>query len=309
MNYKNIYYKIIEKAKTENENGKRSLGYFEKHHIQPKSLGGTNEKENLVKLTAREHFICHWLLVKMYEKGTIERNKMLCALWRMQGINENHKRYINSRVYEKLRIEFSTAISKLTSISQSGKRNSQFGTKWYTNRNTGESKKFKEKHRYINSRAYEALRMEFAKTISKITSKNQQGNKNSQFGTKWYTNRNTGESKKFKEKPLEDFWIEGRNLFHGESNKIVYGVKKHKKHKKHKTTFTITRYNESLKLSRELWDKYHSGNYYKLEDFANELHVLKNAIYVRFKKYIPIFKSNTKRRHFSSNKNLIGKYE
>jgi len=255
MNYKAIYYKIIEKAKRETENGNRYVGYYEKHHIQPKSLGGTNDNENLVRLTAREYFICYWLLVKMYDKGTIERNKMLCALWRMQGQTT------------------------------------------------------KEKHRYINSRAYEALRMEFAKTISKITSKNQQGNKNSQFGTKWYTNRNTGESKKFKEKPLEDFWIEGRNLFHGESNKIVYGVKKHKKHKKHKTTFTITRYNESLKLSRELWDKYHSGNYYKLEDFANELHVLKNAIYVRFKKYIPIFKSNTKRRHFSSNKNLIGKYE
>ena len=253
MDYKAIYYKIIEKAKKETENGNRHVGYYEKHHILPKSLGGTNEKENLIKLTAREHFICHWLLVKMFDKGTTERNKMLCALWRMNNNGSNtHKEH------------------------------------------------------YINSRAYETLRIEFAKTIGEITSKNQQGNKNSQFGTKWYTNRNTGESKKFKEKPVEDFWIEGRNLFHGESNKIVYGVKKHKKHK---TTFTIKRYNASLKLSRELWDKYHSGNYYKLEDFADELHVLKNAIYMRFKKYIPIFKSKTKRRHFSSNKDLIGKYE
>ena len=35
-----------------------NIGYYEKHHIQPKSLGGSNKKENLVRLTAREHFIC-----------------------------------------------------------------------------------------------------------------------------------------------------------------------------------------------------------------------------------------------------------
>ena len=69
MDYKNIYYKIIENAKKETENGNRHVGYYERHHIQPKSLGGNNKKENLVKLTAREHFICHWLLVKMYNKG------------------------------------------------------------------------------------------------------------------------------------------------------------------------------------------------------------------------------------------------
>lgn len=57
MDYKHIYYSIIEKAKNEDKDGKRSIGYFEKHHILPKSLGGTNDKENLVKLTAREHFI------------------------------------------------------------------------------------------------------------------------------------------------------------------------------------------------------------------------------------------------------------
>ena len=36
-------------------------GYVERHHIVPKSLGGTNEKGNLVALTAREHWIAHML--------------------------------------------------------------------------------------------------------------------------------------------------------------------------------------------------------------------------------------------------------
>lgn len=145
MDYKNIYYKIVERAKQEDDNGHRQLGYYEKHHIQPKSLGGTNNKANLVKLTAREHFLCHWLLVKMYNKGTIERDKMLYALWRMKSKNNIHERYINSRAYEALRIEYSGVISKITSIKQSGEKNSQFGKKWYTNRDTGESKSFFKK--------------------------------------------------------------------------------------------------------------------------------------------------------------------
>ena len=41
MDYKHIYYSIIEKAKNEDKDGKRSIGYFEKHHILPKSLGAT----------------------------------------------------------------------------------------------------------------------------------------------------------------------------------------------------------------------------------------------------------------------------
>lgn len=147
MDYKYIYYSIIEKAKNEDKDGKRSIGYFEKHHIKPKSLGGLNDESNLVKLTAREHFICHWLLVKIYQKGSIERNKMLYALWRMQkGNDSSHKEhYINARAYEKLRIEFAQTISELTSQTQLGEKNSQYGKKWYTSIITGESHSYFEK--------------------------------------------------------------------------------------------------------------------------------------------------------------------
>ena len=256
MDYKAIYYRIIEKANNEDKNGFRNIGYYEKHHILPKSLGGNDNKENITKLTAREHFICHWLLVKMYDKGTNERKKMLCALWKMRCINKDQKRYINSRVYEKLRIEF-------------------------------------------------------AETISEFNSINQAGIKNSQFGTKWYTNRNTGESKKFKEKPVEEFWIEGRNLFHGESNSIR--VKKHGKY-----NITIKRTNQIKKLidfgienAKKLWNQYHAGNYKKLEDLAIEIGISKIALYNKFKKYIPIFSKHDKqkRKHFLPDKNLINVFE
>jgi hypothetical protein len=56
--YTKHYNLLIEKAKN------RTLPketYTEKHHIIPRSMGGSNKKENLAHLTAREHFICHWL--------------------------------------------------------------------------------------------------------------------------------------------------------------------------------------------------------------------------------------------------------
>jgi hypothetical protein len=46
------YFSIVNRALS------RVVGdmYVEKHHIIPKSLGGSNDKSNLVKLTAKEHF-------------------------------------------------------------------------------------------------------------------------------------------------------------------------------------------------------------------------------------------------------------
>lgn len=118
----------------------KSIIYCQNH------FGGSNDDANIVKLTAREHFICHWLLVKMYDKGSDERRKMLCALWRMNHGSKNHKEhYTNARAYEKLRIEYANNIGLITSVAQSGNKNSQFGKKWYTNRNTSESKSFFEK--------------------------------------------------------------------------------------------------------------------------------------------------------------------
>lgn len=142
MDYKFVYNCIISKAKNRTELSE----YYEKHHILPKSLGGNNDETNLVKLTAREHFICHWLLVKMYEKGSVERKKMLFAFWRMKSNpDDNGKRYINSRAYETFRMEFAQAVGDLTRSSQLGELNSQYGKKWFTNYETGESRSFFEK--------------------------------------------------------------------------------------------------------------------------------------------------------------------
>lgn len=62
MNYKSIYDSIITKSK-----GRWKITHIhENHHILPKCMGGTDDKDNIAILTAREHYICHWLLVKIY---------------------------------------------------------------------------------------------------------------------------------------------------------------------------------------------------------------------------------------------------
>lgn len=38
--------------------------YCERHHIKPRSFGGSDDSSNLALLTYREHFLVHWLLTK-----------------------------------------------------------------------------------------------------------------------------------------------------------------------------------------------------------------------------------------------------
>jgi hypothetical protein len=105
MNYQKIYNQIIERAKT-----RQLEGYKEKHHIIPKCLGGSNDKENLVELTAREHFLCHMLLCEIYPK----ENKLKYALFLMsvgKRKNKNNTYKPSSRVYSRLKHQYSNIIS------------------------------------------------------------------------------------------------------------------------------------------------------------------------------------------------------
>ena len=79
--------------------------YYEKHHILPESLfpNWKKRKSNLVLLTAREHFFCHKLLIKIYP----DSHEMKAALWLMCKGNKLQKRKYSSRDYEFARIQFS----------------------------------------------------------------------------------------------------------------------------------------------------------------------------------------------------------
>jgi hypothetical protein len=119
--YKNWYNQITIRGKKYREQG------LERHHILPRSLGGTDEISNITFITPREHFVCHWLLTKIYPVGE-EHLKMLNALRMMRAENPNQKRYntkITSRVYAKLKEEY----TKLQSEKYKGSGNGFYGKK------------------------------------------------------------------------------------------------------------------------------------------------------------------------------------
>lgn len=114
MDYLKIYNSIVERGKN-----RIITGYTETHHIIPKCIGGTDDTWNLVKLTAREHFICHLLLCEIYPKNS----KLRFALWNMCNVKRDYQqRYkVNSRLYNQIREEYSKSVS--------GENNPNFGRK------------------------------------------------------------------------------------------------------------------------------------------------------------------------------------
>jgi hypothetical protein len=94
--------KIIKRAQSENR--QKGVGvYYEDHHILPKSIFPLwkLKKENMVLLTAREHFFCHQLLDKIYPKSG-----MFFGLWRLANDGQNNYCIKGSKEYEKLKIRF-----------------------------------------------------------------------------------------------------------------------------------------------------------------------------------------------------------
>lgn len=75
--------------------------YHERHHILPKSCGGTSDKENLIDLFAKEHFIAHKLLAE----ENPHNEKLVCAYAIMAfATNDKEKRYkLSPDEYEQAR--------------------------------------------------------------------------------------------------------------------------------------------------------------------------------------------------------------
>lgn len=88
--------------------------YYEVHHIVMKCKGGSNNSDNLVTLTAREHFIAHWLLWRIHR----DRDSALAFSMMRRGRN---RELISSRMYAEVR--------EALSLSQTGKGNHMYGKK------------------------------------------------------------------------------------------------------------------------------------------------------------------------------------
>ena len=84
MNYKWHYDRLIETRKKQEVFN----GYYENHHIVMKSMGGSDDPENLVMLTPREHFLAHWLLWRIHRN---RQSAFAFAAFKYFFIGKNHK--------------------------------------------------------------------------------------------------------------------------------------------------------------------------------------------------------------------------
>lgn len=82
--------------------------YGEKHHIYPKSCGGSNDKNNLVKLTPEEHYRCHLLLTKIFSDEPENYRKMVYA-W---GLMSNRDTKQSAEEYGALKRAYAKAVSE-----------------------------------------------------------------------------------------------------------------------------------------------------------------------------------------------------
>jgi len=96
MNYEKIYNNLM---KSRENRYKKEGEYYENHHIIPKCLGGSNDKDNIVSLTFREHYIAHLLLTKIHRSHSGINYALLCMI-RKQPTGE---RIMTSKIYENIK--------------------------------------------------------------------------------------------------------------------------------------------------------------------------------------------------------------
>ena len=106
MNYKKIYDQLVEKCKVRGLDKSALGGYYEKHHIIPRCMGGSDDVENFVLFTAREHVFAHLCLWKSYPKhvGVVTAAQMMAD-------TRKHGKLLSSRLLASLRVQSSISRS------------------------------------------------------------------------------------------------------------------------------------------------------------------------------------------------------
>lgn len=130
MNYSKIYNQLVDRAKSENR-VKGGDVYYEAHHIIPECLGGEGRvtdwrfHPNIVLLTAREHFLCHWLLHEIYPTN----KKLATAFHIMCRVSNSYQnRYTpSSRIVEYAKLQMKAAKKNFKHSEESKRKISEAG--------------------------------------------------------------------------------------------------------------------------------------------------------------------------------------
>lgn len=103
MNYKRVHDNIIKRAREQKRSKDQGI-YYEAHHIIPRCIGGTGScldwswHKNIVLLTAKEHYIIHRLLTRIYPENKKINQAYAIMTW---GRTKSNKRYLpGSRSYQ-----------------------------------------------------------------------------------------------------------------------------------------------------------------------------------------------------------------
>lgn len=162
MNYQKIYNELIYKRQFISILDKSIPS--ELHHIIPRSICPflVNNKDNIVRLTYREHYIAHMLLAKIYKqqygKSSVQYCNMIAALNQMSNFKK-FKTILTSKQVEKIKLEFHNAQSqilkkawknypqdkmdklrKIRSKNSTGKNNPMYGKDWRIGKTPAELK-------------------------------------------------------------------------------------------------------------------------------------------------------------------------
>ena len=127
----NLAYARLPSTATRKE-AKALLSYVERHHIIPKSMGGTNELVNLVWLTAEEHLKVHLLLPKMVSEEKNIRKMSLAAVRMVNPQSKTQKRILGDDLIPEIaaiRAEAASLHSKFMSVRNKGVDNPFYGRK------------------------------------------------------------------------------------------------------------------------------------------------------------------------------------
>lgn len=149
--YKRTYDNLMETRR--NLDRTNCTDYLETHHIIPRCLGGTNDKDNLIKLTVREHIIAHLLLMNIYPSNL----KLLWAVNCMINCRQGEK-YFSVRELAKQRERMSGKNNPM--YGKRGALSPNFGKKLSedTKRKISQSKKGKTPNQLYDEERREKIR-------------------------------------------------------------------------------------------------------------------------------------------------------
>jgi hypothetical protein len=195
MDYNKIHNNIIDRAKN-----RKLEGYVEKHHIIPKCMNGSNEPNNLVILTAREHFLIHWLLHEIYPNNT----DLKYAFWSMCRSSDNQTRSLTgTKWYHKPDGRNLRAFPDDPKIVQEGWLSGRFNGKLISDKaNKDREKKYEGKKMPSTSNkkcSIDGVEFESAKAAADTLNMNE-------FSIRWIL-QGRGRSQKHKEKYKNWYYI------------------------------------------------------------------------------------------------------